>query len=59
MTAATSTGWALLALAVLFMVAGAPLAGLLPALAAALVAVTAPSGEQSDARRRNHARRTR
>lgn len=60
MTAATSTGWALLGLAVLLMVAGAPLAGLLPALAAGLLAILAPSEDAQQARRRNpkpHARR--
>ena len=60
MTAAHSTGWALLALAVLLIVAGFPLAGLLPALAAALLAILAPSEDAQQARRRNprpHARK--
>jgi hypothetical protein len=57
---ATQAGWLLLAFAVALIVVGAPQAALLVAIAAGLVAVAgAPSREQADARRRNHARRIR
>lgn len=49
-------GWLLVALAVLFLVAGCPLAGLFLALGAGLCAVLgAETREQADARRRNRA----
>ena len=53
MSGATATGWALLGLALLFVLAGAVEAGLFASLAGGLAALMAPTEEQADARRRN------
>lgn len=53
------TAWSLVGLALLFTLLGAFLAALFLCLAAGGLAILAPTDEQQDAYRRNHARRVR